>query len=680
MILNLEEIKSHLDARAVLAFIDYKKSSPASSGGELRDYCPLHGGDNQKSLAINEKDGTWYCHSCNAKGGDLISLFQQAKNLDFNSAVKELAGHFGIPVEEGSITYNDHIRGAPKGARDEKLAQSRTMAAGHWMHASEIGSHPYFEAKGIQPPLGVRYSNDEKGNPAIVIPYRDLNGVLQAIQFISHVGTDGKRWAKDSKKEAAFFALGSLNGAKSVYLSEGLATTVSIFESQNKSVCVLSCADAGNVHKVAKALRTKYPDLEIVICMDADAAGEKAAKEVLNLVPNASFRRPSFEGLTDDGQGFKDFNDLHRLAGIEVVRAQLLATYIFPDEKALLDTGRVELKILANYFSKLPLGIDIGLKTGTGIHDRLLLPAGGYTVFCAPTKHGKTAVLVNVLERHLWRDPDAIAVFITLEELEPPIVLRFLNRFLNEEFSRNNANTLSHYFRFPENSFAMFSEDWKRRRIDGESTSDIFRRNIATFDTRYLASGRLRILSFNTDGGTLSQAEILCRRLEEMKKKIPQLKVVGIDYLQLIGLQSPKNRSRDEVLKEVCLQLKDLAARTGLVIVTAGQFNRTVQSEDDLHSSAIGEAGSIERHAALAIGMWTRRFQQFKGGAPDPKKMIANEMLLNVMLNRHGSSGQKFVVPYNGNIGLVDFENAMEVKQENAPPTKKTFNSTVAMP
>lgn len=345
MIDHRDEIKSRINAHSILRLIGYEKSSPSASGKEIRDFCPIHRGDRQRSLSIGEH-GSWTCHSCGAKGGDLVALYQQALKIDFLQAVQNLADYLGIAIPKVSSN-------ASKGASDEeKLGKSRSIAADAWIHASDIGSHSYFDKKGIQPPPGIRYGKDEKGNSAVIIPYRDVAGVIQTVQFISEFG---KFFAKGTTKEGAFFTLGSLDGAKTVYLCEGVATAVSIWESQNKAIPVLSCADAGNLPAVAKAIRKKHSQSEIIVAMDSDAAGGKAATLVIESVQNASLRRPAFDGLTDDGKGAKDFDDLRRLAGYDALRKQLSIPYAIPvlPKPKILDLKPIKL-LSPTYFSEAP--------------------------------------------------------------------------------------------------------------------------------------------------------------------------------------------------------------------------------------------------------------------------------------------------------------------------------------
>jgi phage/plasmid primase-like uncharacterized protein len=661
------------------------KKEASTKGGEYSTPCPSCGGDDRFRIWPNDGNGGgFWCRKCE-KNGDNIDFCKDFLNMSFKEACEKVGRDKSrfAPFISSAAPKGEKINLEQKEkTEEERLQRSRAKAAEIWINATTEGNHTYFDKKGIDPVLGVRYGKDEKGNDAIVVPYRDTEGTLQAVQFINGNSPPNKFFAKDTMTSGSFFTFGCLEGAKIVYLCEGIATAASIWISENKAITTLSCGAASNITKVAKAIRKISNEIEIRVCLDDDKAGNKIAKDVADLGLSAiSFRRPDFTGL-QYGEKDKDFNDVQKLAGIETVKRQLQRAYLPPNEVAerdsILSAGKISIESMESYYQNVPPGVDIGLKAGDGVHDKILIPSGAYSVFCAPTKHGKTAALVNAVERHLWKDSSATAVFITLEELDPPVSVRFLSRFLNENFSKNNALTLASYFRSKENRFSMFSTDWKRETREGDSSTQIFQKNVETFNTLYLKSGRLRILSFNSFGGILSQIEQLCKKIEEFKKWTPGLRMVAIDYLQLLGMQKPGNRSRDEVLKEVCLQLKDVAAKTGLVVLTAAQFNRTIQNEDDLHPSAIGEAGSIERHAALAIGMWNRRFNQMSGGKVDQKKEIADEILLNVMLNRHGPSGQRIVAPYNGNVGLIDFESAkIETDKKKSKDREQTHKTVL---
>jgi len=58
------------DGRPILsrAALDQYDYAPQRSGGRDRFYCPLHGGDNQRSLSVDPTTGQYTCHACGAAG------------------------------------------------------------------------------------------------------------------------------------------------------------------------------------------------------------------------------------------------------------------------------------------------------------------------------------------------------------------------------------------------------------------------------------------------------------------------------------------------------------------------------------------------------------------------------------------------------------------------------------
>jgi len=58
------------DGRPILARADLEgyDHTPQRSGGRERYYCPIHGGDNQRSLTVNPATGEYTCHACPASG------------------------------------------------------------------------------------------------------------------------------------------------------------------------------------------------------------------------------------------------------------------------------------------------------------------------------------------------------------------------------------------------------------------------------------------------------------------------------------------------------------------------------------------------------------------------------------------------------------------------------------
>ena len=103
-------------------------------------------------------------------------------------------------------------------------------------------------------------------------------------------------------------------------ICEGYATAASIHEATGYAVG--AAFSAGNLLPVAKALRNKYPNVQLIICSDADKnrVGETKARKAATAVGGIVVL-PTFG--PDQSSGLTDFNDLHKQAGLEAVKEQI---------------------------------------------------------------------------------------------------------------------------------------------------------------------------------------------------------------------------------------------------------------------------------------------------------------------------------------------------------------------
>ncbi|MBW4057080.1 MAG: DUF3987 domain-containing protein, partial [Proteobacteria bacterium] len=126
---------------------------------------------------------------------------------------------------------------------------------------------------------------------------------------------------KGTAKQGNYFPIGKPK-ENTLLICEGYATGASLHEATGHAVAV--AFDAGNLKLVAEALRIKYPALRLIICADNDQWGEantgvikgtEAARAVDGWLTIANIR--------DTTDKPTDFNDLHRLEGLEEIRRQV---------------------------------------------------------------------------------------------------------------------------------------------------------------------------------------------------------------------------------------------------------------------------------------------------------------------------------------------------------------------
>lgn len=209
--------------------------------------------------------------------------------------------------------------------RQEALKQVRSIwksASTLDEHESLVANHLYLKSKAIQSHGARLYRGNliiggMDCNGALIVPM-ELNGKNTSLQFIN--GEGKKRFYPGAEKGS--YLIGEIEMGKPVYLCEGFATGVSIHEATGCTVIVTF--DAGNLCKIAQALRAKRPDTLIIFCADDDptGTGERKATEASQAV-GGWVVMPDFGDNRPDGA--TDFNDMKRLCGQEAVKDVLSA-------------------------------------------------------------------------------------------------------------------------------------------------------------------------------------------------------------------------------------------------------------------------------------------------------------------------------------------------------------------
>ncbi|WP_426344241.1 DUF927 domain-containing protein [Pseudoduganella sp. R-32] len=219
---------------------------------------------------------------------------------------------------EESKAYRQRIAESKAAAANEreKLAESaRQRCLELWEQSGPVEvNHPYVMEKAIKP-KGARQSGER-----LMIPLRDSDGELHSMQFIWGDGAK-KRFKSNGLIAGNYCSIGDLAEPGSpILICEGWATGCSLHEATGWPVA--AAMSAGNLLRVAQALRSKFPEKTLIICADNDAEtegnpGVVKAREAAIAV-QARLALPTFGDANQVGG--TDFNDLHRALGLPSVR------------------------------------------------------------------------------------------------------------------------------------------------------------------------------------------------------------------------------------------------------------------------------------------------------------------------------------------------------------------------
>lgn len=220
-------------------------------------------------------------------------------------------------------------------ARETKWIEVAERASEMWRKGGpEDPDHPYLKAKGIEIPRGLR-THQSGGVSLLMVPMYAFDEYgkprLTNIQTIDPTGS--KRFLKAGRVEGCFFSL--KGDASLIVICEGVATGFSIWAATGASIV---CAfNAGNLVEVTKEI-ARHRQATIIIAADNDIvppedwaergkgkpwvnAGVKKAEAAAKAV---GCRFVAAQFADGPARGRTDFNDLHRLEGLERVRQQIL--------------------------------------------------------------------------------------------------------------------------------------------------------------------------------------------------------------------------------------------------------------------------------------------------------------------------------------------------------------------
>ena len=292
-------------------------------GRNMVGLCPFHG-EKTPSFNIYTENGSFYCFGCGV-GGDVITFVMKIENLDYMEAVKFLAERAGMSMPEDD--YDDSV-----GKLRTRIYEANREAA-RFFYAklmSKEGSAglAYLRNRGLADRtirhFGLGFAPDERfalGNHLrsrgftenemiaanLVFKSRSGNSVLDrfynrvmfpiidvrgnVIAFGGRIMTDQKPKYLNTSDTLVFnksYNLFSLNNAKnsksdSLILCEGYMDVISL----NQAGFTNAVATLGTALTADQAALMKRYCKEVIICYDADEAGQKATARAIDILRRA---------------------------------------------------------------------------------------------------------------------------------------------------------------------------------------------------------------------------------------------------------------------------------------------------------------------------------------------------------------------------------------------------------
>lgn len=311
----IQELKSRSDiADVISSYVNLKKA-----GRNLVGLCPFHN-EKSPSFSISKENGYFYCFGCGV-GGDVITFIRRIENLDYVDAVKLLAQRAGMTVpEENYNEEHSNLRRriyeanraaakfyhkqlyTPQGKQALEYLKGRQLSDKTIVHFGLGYSPPsrfelvnYLKSKGFNANeiISANLANEsKKGNPfdrfsdRVMFPIIDLRG--NVIAFGGRIMSDIKpKYLNTSdtpvfNKSRNLFALqlakNKANGQ--LILVEGYMDVIALHQAGFEN----AVATLGTSLTQEQAMIIKRYCEEVVICYDADEAGQKATARAISIL------------------------------------------------------------------------------------------------------------------------------------------------------------------------------------------------------------------------------------------------------------------------------------------------------------------------------------------------------------------------------------------------------------
>lgn len=247
--------------------------------------CPICGGTDRFRCDDKQGKGTWICNQCGA--GDGFELIVKSRGYTHSEVLKEVGAILGLSADS---TVTDADRQKWKDDEEKRRLQEEIdirkaqeaaakRAERIWKTKSVDRDCPYLELKQVK-----NYGCKINGKGNLLVPLFDIDGKLWNIQEIHADGF--KPYLKGARLNECFYIIGEITKPNQIVcMAEGYATGASIYEATGRTT-ILSF-QSGNTDKVGIAIRSKYPELQLVYCTDDDShsdppdAGLKASNKAV---------------------------------------------------------------------------------------------------------------------------------------------------------------------------------------------------------------------------------------------------------------------------------------------------------------------------------------------------------------------------------------------------------------
>lgn len=611
--------------------------------------CPICGdGDGRTgNSGITTKDGVHFtCWRGCFSSADIIDIIGLAeRGIDPSDRSR-----YPDKLQAAADYFNIRLEDVPK------PAQNRTTAAQDFTPLQEepaedytaffeeaaqhIGQTEYWQGRGLSAEVVKRFhvgyienwrhpkAPTAPPSPRLIVPTSKYSYLARDTR--SDLTDTQKKYSKSKVGNVHIFNAAALTRSeKPIFVVEGEIDAMSIYTAGGEAVAIGSTS---NVKKLLDKVQTTPPTQPLIVALDNDTAGAKAAQQLteglqqLNITYYSLNPAGSFKDVNDRLQ-----NDAAGLADVITAANTRLAEYAQETKAAAYREQNSAAAHLQSFINGIAESVNTPA-TGTGFAklDAALdggLYAGLYTVG-AISSLGKTTLLLQICDNIAQQGKDIL--IISLEMARAELMAKSISRHTLQEVLTNGGNV----------------SDAKTTRgiMDGKRHSrysSTERQLIQTAITNYSKyAEHIYIIEGMGDIGVKQIRDAV----ELHKQNTGNAPILVVDYLQIISPADVRATDKQNTDKAV-LELKRISRDYKTPVIAISSLNRDNYSTK-INMAAFKESGAVEYSADCLIGL------QYKGAgkkdfdAESAATKNPREIELVILKQRNGSKGDVIPLEY----------------------------------
>lgn len=586
---NLTEYRDKLEAACREAGIALEDTSSYRRTTAREDFSPMAENQNQpKSEQYTHKD----VH---------ITAYTQRAEADYTSY---------YALCHSRIAETDYPQ--KRGLSASTLERFNIGFDGSWKHPKAV-------AEGKNPPA----------TPRLIIPTSASSYLARDTR--DEVPEPQRQYSKSKVGQVHIFNLEALEDAeKPIFVVEGEIDALSIIEVGGNA---LALGSTSNAEKLLRTLETRKPKQAIIIAMDNDEPGRKAAKtlaEGLEKQGLTFYRRNPCEGYKDANEALQKDRESLRAAveasnnAGEEEKEAYLKTSSAANLQSFIDgiAASVDTPCISTGFFKLDTMLDGGLYEGLYIMGAI-------------SSLGKTTLALQICDQIAAAGTDILIFSLEMAraELMAKSISRHTFTIAHEKYSSpkeaDKANRIAKTGRGVTDGKRYINYSTEERALITEAV---------TAYSKY--AGRIFINEGVGDIGVDQIRETVERHIRITGRK----PLVLVDYLQILAPYNERYTDKQNTDKAV-LELKRISRDFKTTVIAISSLNR-MSYKDAIGMEAFKESGAIEYSADCLIGLQLKGAGKQGFNATEEKKKDPRTIELVILKNRNAAVGDGATFEY----------------------------------